>query len=202
MVIGVTGGIGSGKTVFVRAMGPLGAKVINADDLARRLVNSNSRIRKALKMAFGDGVFDAEGHLKRSELANQVFSDSSKLKMLNAIVWPPLIKAVQAEIRRYRNSDKEHPIVVDMAVLYEAGCEYLFDAVIAVEALPEKRIQWLSKSRGWDETEIRQRMAAQMDVREKSERADWVVENDGDLQSLSRKAQEMLRALCGRREKK
>jgi dephospho-CoA kinase len=194
-VIGVTGGIGCGKTAFVSAMGRLGAKVIDADALAKRLVDLDFGVRAALISAFGNGAFDAEGRLKRKELADLVFSDAFKLKTLNEIVWPPLVNVIRAEIRQFENGESRAPVVVDMAVLFESGCEALFDAVIAVEAPLEKRIQWLSRSRGWDEKKIRMRMDAQMDVREKSNRADRVVTNDGDLRSLARKAEEALRAL-------
>jgi dephospho-CoA kinase len=92
------------------------------------------------------------------------------------------------------------PLVVDMAVLFEAGCEGLFDSVVAVEAPLEMRVQWLSKSRDWDEAEIRRRMAAQMDVAEKSARADRVVLNSGSPRDLSLEAEKLLAGIMpGRR---
>jgi dephospho-CoA kinase len=199
-VIGVTGGIGCGKTAFVSALGRLGARTVDADALAKRLVDCDPCVRAALVSAFGNGAFDAHGRLKRKELADLVFSDASKLKTLNGIVWPPLIEAIRAEILKFENGETRAPIAVDMAVLFESGCESLFDVVIAVEAPLEKRIQWLSRSRGWDEKEIRMRMNAQMDVHEKSNQADWIVENGGDLRSLARKAEEAFHALDGIRK--
>jgi dephospho-CoA kinase len=200
-VIGVTGGVGSGKTAFARELERLGAKVLDADRIARRLVDEDQPVREGLRKAFGAGVFDASGNLKRSELAERVFSDPAQLQLLNGVIWPAMIRVIETAIREHRESDDPAPLVVDMAVLYEAGCERLFDAVVAVEAPLEKRVQRLSVSRGWDETNIRRRMSSQMDVREKSQKADWTVQNDGTLHDLALKAHTAYREILHRSDK-
>ena len=192
-VIGVTGGIGSGKTAFVRQLVGLGAVMLDADRIARRLVDEDPDIREGLKKAFGEDVFDASGILKRRELAARVFSDPAELKKLNGIVWPALVRDIGRAVREHRESGCSAPLVVDMAVLYEAGCERLFDAVVSVEAPLPKRFEWLARSRGWDEAEIRRRMASQMDVGEKSKRAYRTVHNDGNLNDLQVKARDVFR---------
>jgi len=192
-VIGITGGVGSGKTAFVRELVRLGAVMLDADRIARRLVNGDPDVREALRNAFGEDVFDASGILRRKELAARVFGDPARLNTLNAIVWPALVREIGLAVREHRDSGCAAPLVVDMAVLYEAGCERLFDAVVSVEAPLEKRFKWLSESRGWDEDEIRRRMASQMDVGEKSGRADRTVRNDGDLQALMLEARKVFR---------
>jgi dephospho-CoA kinase len=191
-VIGVTGGVGSGKSAFAGELAKLGASTLDADIVANRLVNEDPVIRAGLRKAFGENVFDGSGILKKKELAARVFSDPAELKTLDGIVWPALVREIERAARDHRKSGEAVPLVVDMAVLYEAGCEGLFDAVVAVEAPMEKRIQWLMKSRGWDEAEIRRRMAAQMDVSEKSARADRTIRNTGDLGNLSREAEKFM----------
>ena len=200
-VIGVTGGVGSGKTVFARELERLGAKVLDADRIARRLADEDLLVREGLRKAFGAGVFDPLGNLKRSELAELVFSNPAKLRVLDGIIWPALIDDIETAIRKQRESGDPAPLVVDMAVLYEADCEKLFDAVVAVEAPLEKRVQWLSVSRGWDENKIRRRMSSQMDIREKSQKADWTVQNDGTLQDLALKAHSVYREILHRFDK-
>ena len=201
-VFGVTGGIGSGKTVFARALGRLGARVIDADETAKRLVDSDPDIRNALKKTFGGGIFDGNGRVDRRKLAEQAFSDSAKLNALNGIVWPALISEIQKTIKDHQSMESSVPIVVDMAVLYEAGCESMFDSVVAVEAPLEERVRRISRSRAWSAEEIRRRMAAQMDVEEKSGRADWIVKNNGDLESLDLRAREVFDTFLHRANKR
>jgi dephospho-CoA kinase len=197
-VIGVTGGVGSGKTSFVRELVRLGAVMLDADRIARRLVNDDPVIREGLRTAFGDDVFDASGILKRKELAARVFADPAQLKVLNGIVWPALVSEIGRAILEHRESGCSAPMVVDMAVLYEAGCEHLFDAVVAVVAPLEKRFEWLSGSRGWDESEIRRRMASQIDAGEKSRRAFRTVRNEGNLRDLHLEARDVFRDIQAR----
>jgi dephospho-CoA kinase len=191
-VIGVTGGVGSGKSAFVGELARLGALTLDADNVANRLVNEDPVIREGLRKAFGENVFDGSGILKKKELAARVFSNPAELKILDGIVWPALVREIGRAVRRHRKGGGSVPLVVDMAVLFEAGCEGLFDAVVTVEAPVDKRVRWLSKSRGWDEADIRRRMAAQMDVAEKSAMADRTVRNTGDLRDLSHAAEELL----------
>jgi len=158
-------------------------------------LNEREDIRRELRDRFGDGIFTASGELNRPALASIVFSDRSRLEALNRIVWPALVQEIEDTIRRLRKENPDVPIVLDMAVLFETGCQRLCDVVIAVNASPERRIRWLQAYRGWDETEIRRRMAAQMDAGEKSAMADIVVENDGTPEDLEREARNCIRRM-------
>ena len=190
MVVGVTGGVGSGKSLFSSTLGRLGAYVIDADDIGRRIADENEDVRKAIRDAFGEDVFDSEGKLKRRELGRIVFGDSAKLQILNRIIWPVLIEEVKARIAAVK-SDKEEDacIVVDMAVLFEAGLESLFDMVVAIVSPLEKRIRWLAESRGWSRQETLDRVQSQMDLKEKIKKADVVIENDGNPYDLMGEAE-------------
>jgi dephospho-CoA kinase len=190
-VVGITGGVGSGKTEVAREFEKLGAFIIDADEIARELVDENQSIRKALRKRFGSGVFDDKGRLKRRELGRIVFSDTEKLQQLNGIIRLPLISEIKRHILRLQKKDPNAVVVVDMAIIFEAQIESLFDTIIVVTAPEEKRIQWLSDERGWSPEEISARMQAQMDVRIKEDRADFIIENAGTVKELRQKAKDI-----------
>jgi dephospho-CoA kinase len=114
------------------------------------------------------------------------------LDTLNDILRSPMIREIKKKIAEYRNAQKEM-IVVDMAILFEAGLESLFDIIVVVSAPEEKRIHWLEEDREWSPEEIRDRMDAQMDVRYKEQKAHIVVQNAGSLDVFRRKARDFYR---------
>jgi len=192
ITVGITGGVGSGKTVFTRELKKMGAAVIDADEVARNLVDDSPDIRDALRWAFGADIFDASGALRRRILGRIVFSDPARLNALNDILRSPMIREIKKKIAEYRNAQKDM-IVVDMAILFEAGLETLFDIIVVVSAPEEKRILWLEEDRGWSREEIRDRMEAQMDVRHKEQKAHIVVQNTGSLDAFRQKAKDFYR---------
>jgi len=188
MVVGVTGGVGSGKTEFVRALVRRGATAIDADRLAHHLVETRAGIRCALRRAFGPEVFDAHGRVKRRSLGRLVFADPRKRLELNAILWPPLLAAIRKRICALRRADHGCMVVLDMAVLVESGADALVDRVVFVRAPKDRRLAWLAESRGWSRDESQERMAAQRGDRAQRRRADVVVQNDGTRKDLRQKA--------------
>lgn len=184
LVVGVTGGIGSGKTAFAKALGRLGCRVIDADAVARKLVDEREDVRKALRRTFGPEFFDDLGRLRRRALGQLVFSGRTQLERLNRIVWPVLVREIKNEMSRLRTMRNEGVVVVDMAVLYETGLDALCDKIVVVDAPLEKRIAWLVDERGWRREEITARIRVQMGIEEKKNRADVVVENSGTLEVL------------------
>lgn len=195
MIVGVTGGVGSGKTVFARDLGTLGARVIEVDDIARNLVEKREDIREALRRKFGSEIFDEAGRLRRRLLGRIVFSDTRRLNALNRILQPLLVNEVRDRISHYQKKEPAGLIVVDMAILYEARVEPLFDMVVVMTAPLEKRIEWLSADRGWSREEVVERIRSQMDDREKMKRANVVIENSGTLEDLRYKAIDLYRQL-------
>jgi len=195
LIVGVTGGVGSGKTSFVRELERCGATVLDADDIASTIVEENQEIRDSLKQAFGDDIFDITCHLQRRKLGQIVFSDSKQLSVLNLIIQPLLVQSIRSRVVLFR---KEHPngiAVIDMAILYEAGMDSLCDQIIVVTAPLSSRQAWLMKDRGWSLEETKQRISAQMDVKIKREKADVVIENTGSLEELVQKARSIYQAL-------
>ncbi len=195
MIVGITGGIGSGKTIFARELGWLGAEVIDADRIAERLVDERKDIKEALRNVFGPEIFDKSGELKRRELGQIVFANSGLLAALNQIIHPPLLEEIKKSIEQLEKSKTEKIVVLDMAILYETGLESLCNTVVVVYAPLEKRVEWLLEKRGWTKEEVMDRMLAQMDVVEKIEMADVVIENSETPKKLLEKARNFYKKL-------
>ena len=162
--------------------------MVDADQLAHELIETRAGIRRALQRVFGSEVFDARGRLKRRTLGRRVFPDPEKRRVLNAIVWPPLLEAIRKRLRILRREQPDRMVVLDMAVLFESGADALADCVVFVHASRNRRLAWLAGSRGWSRAESIGRMAAQDDARTQRRRADVVVQNRGTREELRRKA--------------
>ncbi|MBN2030915.1 dephospho-CoA kinase [bacterium] len=188
MIIGVTGGVGSGKTVFASELGQMGAYVIDVDKMAKQLVRRNIDIQTSLRRTFGYGIFGQSRKLRRKELGKIVFTDSTKLASLNRILHSPLIKELRTEIELQKKKGKDQPIVVDMAILFETRFESFCDLIVIVVAPLEKRVDWLYKGRGWSFEEIFSRIHAQKSIEQNMKKADVIIENSGTLAGLRGKA--------------
>ncbi len=189
--IGLTGGTGSGKTVVAREWERLGMIVI-ADAAAKEIVNTDSRVCRSIRKSFGDSIFSENGTLNRRLLGKMVFSDPAKLKKLNRIIHPYLVKHIRREVKRHAEC---HRVCVDMAILFELGLESLFDVIVVVTAPLDKRIKWLKSSRGWDRKEIRDRMNNQLSEKYLLQGADIVINNDGSIRKLRTRAHEVFKNL-------
>jgi dephospho-CoA kinase len=188
LVVGVTGGIGSGKTIFTHELGQMNTHVIDVDKVAKKIVNRNINVQTAIRRTFGYGIFDQSGKLRRRELGRIVFANTEKLDSLNQIIHRPLIKRLKADILAQKNKGNDLPIIVDMAILFEAGFEADCDLIVMVTAPLEKRVDWLIKDRGWSIVEIFSRIHAQQKIERYRENADVIIENSGTLTALREKA--------------
>ena len=170
--IGVTGGIGSGKSTVCRIMEECGAAVYDSDANAKRLMAEDAEVRRQLASEFGDETF-AGGTLNRSYLASVVFADGERLQRLNAIVHP----AVRADFRRWCCERTEDLVVLESAILFESGFDSEVDRVVAVVAPGELRIERVMLRNGVTREEVERRMAAQMSDDELHARADHTIAN-------------------------
>ncbi|MND64582.1 Dephospho-CoA kinase [compost metagenome] len=172
--IGITGGIGSGKTFICRLFEALGIPVYNADEEAKRLMNTDIRIKEKLIAQFGESTYK-DGLLDRAFLANMVFSDKDKLELLNGIVHPIVIQEAKdwAERQTTRYSLKE------AALLFESGSYKELDYTILVTAPMDIRIQRVIERDGATEQQVQERMSKQLSDEEKLQLADFVIVNDG-----------------------
>ena len=195
MVVGITGSVGSGKTVLACELKKMGACVIDGDLVARNLIEERAEIRDSLRHYFGAEFFDEAGHLRRHKLGQVVFSKKEKLALLNRIVWPHLLGAIKQKIHKCKEDNRKALVVVDMAILFESEAEFLFDKIVVVAASLENRLKWLSQERSWSKREILNRIHSQMDLQEKRNRADLVIENNGTLEEIRLKAKKLLLSL-------
>ncbi|PSQ94457.1 MAG: dephospho-CoA kinase [Bacteroidetes bacterium SW_7_64_58] len=188
--LGVTGGIGSGKTTVCGFLEEQGARVFYADIEAKRLMREDPDVQAAIVDAFGEAAYDEEGALDRAYLADRVFGDAEQLDRLNAIVHPHVFKAFEAA--KARAADTEVSLLVhEAALLFEAGGDEHVDATAAVVAPDADRIDWVTARDDVTPDQVRARMQHQLPQDELRERADYVIENDGSLDDLRRKSVEL-----------
>jgi len=181
--VGLTGGIGSGKSAVARLLAHFKIPIIDADAIAADLTNNDKEIHKALRNAFGAEYFDKNGTLNRAELGRLVFSDGKALRVLNDIVHPKVLRNIQQRIKELEKQ-KHAIIVVDAALIYEINIERQFDVVVVVDAPLQMRVDRIKKRDNLSDAQIMQRIKAQMPLDIKAARADYVIDNSGSLFSL------------------
>ena len=180
--IGITGGIGCGKSEVARILQSDGIPVLDADDVAREVVEAGSEALAEIRERFGAGVIRPDGSLDRGALARIVFAHAPSLQALNAIVHPRVRARMQAWVAGQRGSGRSCAGIIPL--LYETGGEGNWDVVLCVAASDETVLPRL-RARGWSDEEILRRRAAQWPLDEKRKRADIVIENDGTREELA-----------------
>ncbi|MBI2620529.1 MAG: dephospho-CoA kinase [Ignavibacteriales bacterium] len=184
--IGVTGGIGSGKSVVCRMFDQLGVPVIYADDLARKLSQTDPVLRKRIAKLLGSEAYLPDGSFNRPYVASRIFSDKARQAGLNAIVHP----AVRREINRKTASlaaAGHRVIIIEAALIYESGLDKELEAVLVVDAEESVRLRRVTERDGVSEEEVKRRMNAQWPAGRKLLRADYVLFNNGSLADLEEK---------------
>jgi dephospho-CoA kinase len=172
--IGLTGGIGSGKSTVARVFETLGIPVYYADDAAKRMMNDEGPLKDAIIRHFGPEAYP-DGRLDRAWLGAQVFGRPDKLQLLNSLVHPATIADAAAWMKQ-----QDSPYAIkEAALIFESGGDKSLDAVIGVSAPEQERIRRVMERDNTDEVSIRKRMAGQMDEAEKMRRCDFVIVNDG-----------------------
>ena len=181
-LIGLTGGIGSGKTTVASRLKTLGARIVDADKIAREIVEPGEPALAELAEAF-DGVLNADGTLNRAELARQAFATPEATEKLNSITHPRIRERTLERFAQAR-TEAVPVLVYDMPLLIENGEYKKMDHVLVVDAADEIRIDRLVNSRGLDEDDARRRIAAQISREERLGAADSVVDNSGTRDQL------------------
>ncbi|MFD5122046.1 dephospho-CoA kinase [Streptomyces sp. NPDC058385] len=182
--VGLTGGIGAGKSEVSRLLVEHGAVLIDADRIAREVVEPGTPGLTAVVEAFGSDVLAPDGSLDRPALGAIVFADADRLAVLNSIVHP-LVGARSAELEAAATGDSV--VVHDVPLLAENGLAPLYDVVVVVDASPETQLDRLVRLRGMSEEDARARMAAQATRDKRLEIADIVIDNDVPLDELHRR---------------
>lgn len=187
LVVGLTGGIASGKTTVSGLLAGLGAHVIDADSVGHQVLLPGGEAYPEVVAAFGTEILEADGTIARARLGAIVFSDPARLEQLNAISHPRMAERMEREIRRLREHPGHGPpalIVLDAAILFEAGWDALCDRVWTVETDPEVSIARLGESGRLSPKQARARLQAQMSNSERAARAHRVIPNRDSLALL------------------
>lgn len=197
LTVAVTGGIASGKTSVCRFFESLGARIIDADDIGRRIVEETGGVLSELAGVFGNRILDREGQLDRRALARIVFCDRASLEKLNRVVHPLLIKDICGQIADAIREGFEGVIVADAALIFEWNLVEIFDAVVVVscsEGVQQARMRERD-SLGAEEALFRIR--SQLPRAEKVARADFHIENNAGLRELEEKTAQVWERLQG-----
>ena len=199
MLVGITGSIGVGKTTLATMLESLGARLIEADPIGHEVIELPD-VRSKLKEAFGAEIENPEGQIDRRELGRRAFADDESRSQLNRIVQAPLNQELWRRVEEAsREVGERGVVIVDAALIVEWGQEDSFDALVVVVADESQAVARLENARGLSESEIRDRMASQSSSARKVSRADFVVENNGDVSDLESAARRIWQSLMDRR---
>lgn len=197
-LVGLTGGIGSGKSTVARLFAERGAVVIDADAIAREVLEPGAEGLDEVVQRFGAGVLDDEGRLRRDHLASIVFEDDAARADLNDIVHPRVRGRIAERLGEIAESERpsvgdERLVVLDIPLLAEGGETDGYAAVVVVTAPEDLRVERLEGDRGMDPDDVRARIAAQASDEERRAVATHVIENRGDLEQLEREVERVHR---------
>jgi dephospho-CoA kinase len=182
-VIGLAGGIASGKSLVADILTELGAGVIDADELNHEVLSSDD-VRRQIQKWWGRDTYDDAGLVDRRRLAEIVFSEQAKRKKLEDLTHPRVNKLRDQRRRAFEADERISAIVLDVPLLFEVGQDALCDKVIFVEVDESARIQRASEQRGWDAAELRRREELQIPLDTKREKSDHIVENKSNINTL------------------
>ena len=190
MVIGLTGSIGTGKSETARQLEALGASIISADQVGHEAYTPNTEAWEQVVAAFGDDILQDDGEIDRRKLGAVVFSDPGQLEKLNQIMHPRMARMVADKIEELRDQGVE-VVVVEAALLFEAGWDSLVEEVWVTDSTEQVVIERLKQRNGMSEEEARKRISSQMGRTERLERSDYVIENSGDMPTLGNTIKEL-----------
>lgn len=190
-IVGLTGGIGSGKSTLSAALRESGLEVLDTDTIARRIMLTDKCVRAKLADAFGEEVFLESGEIDKNYLSDVVFHNPQKMAVLNSIVHP----AVFEYIVEYAIASDSKVVLAESAILFESGMNTICSAVITVSAPEDIRIERVMRRNGVSEQEVRQRMEAQWTDEQRERRADLVIRN-GENAKISELCLQVKEFIC------
>ena len=190
-VIGLVGGIGAGKSTVAAELALLGCAVIDGDEIGHQLLLDES-IKQPIRQRWGDGVFDSDGEVSRPALGKIVFADADELAALNAILHPRIRHEMKRRIAEAQSQRNVEAVVLDAAVLIEAGWQDLCSAVVFVDAPRSARLGRVRTQRNWDDAELSARENLQIALDKKRSMADHVISNLASDPSFAQDVRELL----------
>jgi len=192
---GLTGGIGCGKSAVAKMFRARGAATIDSDEIGRSLMQPGNVVYDRIVSGFGPEVLLPDGQLNRAKIAEIVFHDLDRLKHLNAIVHAPVLREIDRQVFAQRQKNPSAVVVVESAVLFEAGQNRRFDKMVVAWCRPEQQIERTRAKSGISVADIERRMAAQMPGEEKKRLADYVIDTSGTLEETERQVEEVFAKL-------
>ena len=198
MLIGLTGSIASGKSAVSKLLVKHGALLVDADQVARIIVEPGQPALKEIASLFGQAVLNEDGSLNRSALGAIVFADKEKLKQLEEITHPAIRNYMLNAFAELKAENPGKLIVADVPLLYETKQEHLYEGILVVYVDEETQIQRLMERNQLSEADARARIQMQLSIEEKKKRADWIIDNTGSLEETE---QQVIRFLAERMPK-
>lgn len=192
-LVGLTGGIASGKSTVSRRLVEHGAELVDADQIARAVVRRGTPAYRKIVEHFGTGVLGADGEIDRPALGRVVFEDPARRALLNELTHPPVVEEIASRLEVLASFDGV--VLLDVPLLVEAGVDRGYEAVVVVAARPEVQLERLLRDRGMRESEARARIAAQAPLEDKLAIATHVIWNEDSLDELYARTDEVAREL-------
>jgi dephospho-CoA kinase len=190
-VVGLIGGIGSGKSRVAALLAERGARVLSGDQAGHEALRQ-PEVRARVVERWGPGVLDARGEIDRRRLAEKVFRDPAELRALEALVWPWIARRLREQVEAARAEPAVRFVLLDAAVLLEAGWNDTCDWIVYVHAPRAVRLRRLAEQRGWSAKEVEVRERAQLSLTDKARRADFALDNSGPPEALARQVDDLL----------
>jgi dephospho-CoA kinase len=189
ILVGLTGGIGAGKSTVARMLGQRGAVIVDADELAGRALEPGTSSYQRIRDLFGDAVVRPDGRLDRAAIAAQAFEDPRKRVALESVIHPEVFRGLAKVVEAHRETDAV--IVFDVPLLVETGFQEAVDVVVVVTAPEDTRIERVARIRGMSASQARARMAAQAAPEAQEAAAQIILRNEGDLTRLENEVDAM-----------
>ena len=197
MIVGVTGGIGTGKTTVAGMFRRMGAVVIDADEISHQLIYPGRPAWKKIVSTFGKAILGRDYFIDRKVLAKKVFSDSRRLKKLGGIIHPLVYKAIRAKIAKIKRSDPSAVVILDVPLLLESGGQKHVDKLLVVAAPHDVQLKRACGKFEIRKSDALRRIKLQMPLKEKIKIADFVIDNGGSLISTEKQARAIWKKLVG-----
>ena len=201
LTIGLTGGIGTGKSTVTNILSELGATILDADKVGHEIYLPGGPAYDDVMAAFGKGIIAADGTIDRKLLGPIVFADPAALKRLNAIVHPKMFVRMRAMVDEIRHKGDQAPIVIEAAILIEANWIPLFDEIWLITANREQVVERIERERGLKPEQTEARIKAQLPDEERRRHASIIIANDGTINDLRAQLAEIWRATLERNAK-
>jgi dephospho-CoA kinase len=202
LIIGLTGGIVSGKSTVARMFKDLGAKIVDADKLGHKVILPQGAAWKRIIKIFGKDILQKDQTINREKLGKIVFANQNLLKKLNKITHPEIIKLIKKEISLAKDDSKEEKkiLIIDAALIYETKIDRLMDKIIVVYLDEEEQLKRLIKRNNLSEKEALQKIKSQIPLKEKIEIADYVIDNSNSLDKTREQVKKIWENLISRKE--